>query len=210
MSRAGAQAAGLLLAAGAGLRLGLGKPKALVTDKEGRSWLERSVTALSEGGATPVFVVVGADAVAVEAAMPAGCLTVEAVDWQEGMGASLRSGLTEVALNFPTTAAVVVTLVDTPGVGPEVVRRLLERASPDALVRAAYGGVPGHPVLLGREHWRGVLEQAAGDRGARDYLGSADVELVECDDIGSGTDIDTPAGLNSWRGGTSRGPAPSS
>lgn len=197
--------AGVLLAAGAGRRLRLGAPKALVTDEDGRSWLERSVAALNGGGVDSVYVVVGADAVAVEAAMPAGCLIVEAPDWREGMGASLRAGLAAVQLHSPDADAVVVMLVDTPGVGADVVRRLVALASPACLVRAAYDGVAGHPVLIGREHWHGVLGVAAGDRGARDYLQSTDVDLVECGDTGSGDDIDTPQALEAWlRAGRAR------
>jgi CTP:molybdopterin cytidylyltransferase MocA len=60
------------------------------------------------------------------------------------------------------------------------------------LARAAYDGQIGHPVLVGRNHWSPVREQAHGDEGARGYLQQHDVELVECSDIGSGDDIDTP------------------
>ncbi|GAB3934896.1 hypothetical protein GCM10027614_08730 [Micromonospora vulcania] len=55
-------------------------------------------------------------------------------------------------------------------------------------------GHRGHPVLLGRHHWAGVAEAAAGDRGARDYLraqGDA-VRLVPCADVADGTDVDLP------------------
>lgn len=189
---------GVLLAAGAGRRLGLGTPKALVADEHGRTWLDRSVGVLREGGADQIYVVVGSDAPAVEAAMPAGALTIHAPDWEEGMGASLRAGLVAVQLYSPGADAVLVMLVDTPGVGSEVVRRLREHAAPGRLARAAYGGTPGHPVLIGSEHLLGVLDMAAGDSGARDYLKSTDVALVECGDIGSGEDVDDPAALGAW------------
>ena len=112
-----------------------------------------------------------------------------AADWDEGMGASLRTGL-----QSPEPAsrrAALVTLVDLPDVGPDVVRRLLDRAvSADTLARAAYDGTPGHPVLIGRDHWAGVIESAIGDQGARSYLGSHQVELVECGDLATGRDVD--------------------
>lgn len=187
---------GLLLAAGAGVRLG--RPKALVTGGDGRSWLERSASALRDGGTAPVYVVLGADAEQVSRRVPAGCAAVVALDWAEGMGASLRAGLSEVALDHPTAEAVLVMLVDTPGIGADVVRRLAGQATPDRLVRASYGTTPGHPVLIGRRHWQGVLESAHGDRGAHDYLRGHDVELVECGDIGSGDDVDTPEALTAW------------
>jgi CTP:molybdopterin cytidylyltransferase MocA len=52
--------------------------------------------------------------------------------------------------------------------------------------------MPGHPVLLGRDHWDGVIETAGGDQGARAYLSSREVTLVECGDLASGRDVDAP------------------
>ncbi len=188
---------GIVLAAGAGSRLGLGYPKALVADTVGRTWLVRAVTALRDGGVLSVSVVVGADAAVVERAAPQGCTIIRAQHWQDGMSASLRAALVRLSADQHAEAAVVM-LVDTPGVGSEVVRRLLKAVSADSVVRAAYDGVSGHPVVIGRSHWRGVLDTAVGDRGARDYLRTVDVDLIECADIGSGADIDTPAALSAW------------
>jgi CTP:molybdopterin cytidylyltransferase MocA len=183
---------GLLLAAGAGRRMG--GPKALRSDPDGTSWLVRSARVLLDGGCDEVTVVLGASAD--EAASLLADLSVSTVvadDWDEGMGASLRTGLRAVEGREATVA--VVSLVDLPDVGPEVVRRLLE-AGPGAgvLARASYGGRPGHPVLLGREHWTGILAEAAGDSGARDYLARHDVTLVECGDLATGRDQDRPTG----------------
>ena len=180
--------AGLLLAAGAGSRMG--RPKALVHDERG-SWLVRGVEVLRGGGCDPVLVVLGA---APEAAdlLPDGVRAVVAEDWAEGMGASLRAGL--AALESSDAEQVVVTLVDLPDLVPQVVQRLLaaaEEAGPAALARAAYDGEPGHPVLIGRDHWPRVREVARGDRGARDLLASAEVLLVECGDLAGGRDVDS-------------------
>lgn len=187
---------GLLLAAGAGARLG--RPKALVTGRDGRSWLERSAAALLDGGAAPVYVVLGSDAEQVSQRVPSHCATVVAPDWEEGMGASLRAGLREVALNHPEAVAVLVMLVDTPGVGADVVRRMTAHPTAAGLARATYDATPAHPVLIGRDHWQAVRDSAHGDQGARDYLQERDVELVECGDIGSGDDIDTREALQVW------------
>ncbi len=174
---------GLLLAAGAGRRMG--QPKALV-----EGWLVRSVTALHEGGCTQVVVVLGA---AADQAAPllARCDVdvVVAEDWDEGMGASLRAGLTALAGSGEDAA--LVSLVDLPDVGPDVVRRLLDQpVSATTLARVSYDGRPGHPVLIGREHWAGVVASAQGDRGARAYLDANEVLLVECGDLATGRDVD--------------------
>jgi CTP:molybdopterin cytidylyltransferase MocA len=187
---------GLLLAAGEGRRLG--RPKALLEDRHGSTWLGRSVAAVRDGGVNDVYVVIGAAHAEVTAALPAGCRVVHAADWAEGMGASLHAGLTAVSTEHADADAVLVMLVDTPGVGPDVVRRMASRSGPDAVARAAYGPEPGHPVLLGRDHWPGVLEVASGDRGARDYLKAHHVTLVQCADIGTGDDVDTAEALRTW------------
>lgn len=193
--------AGLLLAAGSGSRIG--GPKALLVDESGTTLLARAVSALATGGCEPVLVVVGAAAELVVAEMPPGVDVVVAADWQRGMGSSLRHGLLALTEAASYVDAVLVMLVDTPGVSPKVVRRVLERAAASggrsALARASYDGVAGHPVLLGRDHWSGVAATAQGDRGARDYLLQRPVTLVACADVGSGGDIDTPSALSRWR-----------
>ncbi|MFI5622084.1 NTP transferase domain-containing protein [Nocardioides sp. NPDC051685] len=175
---------GLLLAAGAGRRMGT--PKALVDD-----WLVRSVGVLREGGCDDVTVVLGASADEARALLPADQRVVVAEDWDEGMGASLRVGLEALG---PDVEAAVVHLVDLPDVGADVVARVVSTSSTtgtgSGLARAAYAGVPGHPVLIGRDHWAGVIEAAVGDQGARGYLKTHDVRLVECGDLAGGDDVD--------------------
>lgn len=178
---------GLLLAAGAGRRMG--GPKALVHDESG-SWLARGVSNLRDGGCSQVTIVLGAEADRVRP-LTAGLdvSIVVAGDWAEGMGASLRAGLR--SLSGSTVDGVVVSLVDLPDLVPEVVARVIAAGTgPAALARASYDGRPGHPVLLGREHWAGVVETAVGDQGARAYLADRDVTLVECGDLASGRDVD--------------------
>ncbi|MCW2766556.1 MAG: hypothetical protein JWO11_2515 [Nocardioides sp.] len=182
---------GLLLAAGAGTRMG--QPKALVRDDHG-SWLVRGVRALREGGCDEVTVVLGA---AADEAAPLldgqDVSVVVAADWADGMSASLRAGL--AGLECSSAAAAVVTLVDLPDVTGAVVARIVAGGVESAaLRRASYDGRPGHPVLLGRDHWAGIVAEASGDRGARDYLAARDVDLVECGDLATGRDVDTRPG----------------
>jgi len=195
---------GLVLAAGSGRRMGT--PKALLRDPDGTSWLLRSIAAMSRGGCRSVVVVLGAAGEAAARLLEGEDVTaIRAKDWDQGMGASLREGLTHL-LGTDTTVALV-TLVDLPDVGSDVVARIVARvlarttdaAADDAagnladvLVRAAYRGVPGHPVAIGRAHWAEVISSAVGDRGARDYLSAHSVALVECADLASGRDVDRP------------------
>lgn len=179
--------AGVLLAAGAGTRMGM--PKALVRDAEGRSWLVRSVEVLRDAGCDDVLVVLGAGAEEARVLVPAGARVVVADDWAAGMAASLRTGLRSLERGD----LAVVTLVDLPDVDAHVVRRVVAAASDTAaLVRASYDGVPGHPVVLGRDHWAAVVDDVAGDEGAKGYLRRHGCLLVECGDLATGADQDTP------------------
>jgi nicotine blue oxidoreductase len=180
----------------------MGRPKALV-EIDGEPLVRRALRALGGGGVTPVVVVLGARAADVRAVLPPGVESVEAPDWADGMGASLRAGLS--ALEAGVADAAVVHLVDLPGVAAPVVARLVAAGTgADVLARAAYAGRPGHPVLIGRAHWSGVRAAAVGDAGARGYLaGRADVRLVECGDLAGADDVDTPDQLREFltRGG---------
>jgi len=179
----------LVLAAGAGRRLG--SPKALVRDPAGIPWVVRAARLLTAAGCSPVLVVVGAAADQVRAELITEPVEiVEATDWPEGMSASLRAGLT--ALSTPSDlGAVVVVPVDVPGLTEDAVARVMRAAGSEALVRATYQGKPGHPVLIGRAHWDGVIASAHGDEGARTYLREHGADTVECGDIANGTDSDT-------------------
>ena len=183
--------AGLLLAAGAGRRMG--RPKALVHGSDGDPWVVMAARALHDGGCARVVVVAGAESEAVaELVTPLPWADVVVAErWGEGMGPSLATGLE--ALTAGHASCAVVGLVDTPDVGAAVVHRVLAEvgAAPAALGRAAYQGVPGHPVVLGREHWAGVADSAKGDRGARAYLAAHPHRLVECGDLATGADVDT-------------------
>ena len=184
---------GLVLAAGEGRRFGGPKAPALV---DGERLVDRAVRVLRDGGCDPVHVVLGAWVGGVP-----GAEVIVNPDWAEGMGSSLRAGLTAIARDRRRAGGaaplgdldrVVVTLVDLPGLTSDAVARLV--ASPARLAQAAYAGERGHPVVFGSEHLAGVASSAAGDRGARDYLRehADEIALIEVGDVATGEDLDVP------------------
>ena len=164
----------------------MGLPKALVG-----GWLIRGIDVLLAAGCSPVVVVLGAAAEHARAMLQDRAVTVAvAVDWSDGLSASLRAGLMALPVEVP---AAVVTLIDLPDIGVKVVQRVLTNGADAAtLSRARYNGRPGHPVVLGRAHWPGILATANGDFGARTYLDRHLPTLIECADLASGRDIDWP------------------
>ncbi|MGW4206027.1 nucleotidyltransferase family protein, partial [Streptomyces sp. NPDC004726] len=177
-----------------------GRPKALLRHR-GRPLVEHAVRVLREGGCEPVHVVLGAAADRVrEETAPAGlaaCVLVDNPDWEEGMGSSLRAGLDSLAGS--SADAVLVLLVDEPGIGAAAVARVRSAyGSRSALAAAAYRGERGHPVLFGADRWADIARSAEGDRGARAYLRehASSLVLVECGDVAEPYDIDTARDLH--------------
>jgi CTP:molybdopterin cytidylyltransferase MocA len=201
----GGDVVGIVLAAGAGRRMG--GPKALLGPLavDGRTPLARVCSWVHEAGCTRVIAVIGAEADAVRAGLaadqswsapdnpaplPAWLTVVEASDWADGMGASLRAGL--AAARETPAASALITLVDLPDVRTAVYQRVLATApaAADALARASYVGRPGHPVIIGRDHWDAAASAAVGDQGARALFATTPHRLIECGDLASGVDAD--------------------
>lgn len=197
--------AGLVLAAGPGTRMG--GPKALLHDTTGETWVRTRSQTLLDAGCFPVIATVGAEAIRVRSTLQPGVNAVHVREWKTGMGASVRAALVSLASMGEELQAVLVTVVDTPGLTVEVGTAVIEAAASAArgrslhgsLVQAIYAGVPGHPVLIGRNHWLGVHLDADGDVGARTYLQHEKVRRVEVGDLGDGRDVDTPEDLEASR-----------
>jgi CTP:molybdopterin cytidylyltransferase MocA len=181
--------AAVVLAAGGGRRYGM--PKTLV--EYGGSLLVERAVRTARAVCDPVLVVLGAQAVEVwRRADLDGATVLANGDWESGMASSLRTGL-EGLRGWPGRIdAALVTLVDMPGMTPEALERVVALAAPDALAIATYDGIRGHPVLLGREHWAGVVQTATGDEGARRYLAAHEVTEVDCTGLADPLDLDVP------------------
>lgn len=195
----GAGAAGIVLAAGQGRRLG--GAKALLR-LDGSLLVERALRTCRRTGLDPVVIVIGAEAdVVVRSADLDGANVVVNDRWASGMASSLRVGLR--SLESSAAAAAVVLLVDQPFVGPQSLARLVSAWRAGALVAAAaFDGRVGNPVLFDRSLWADAAAAAVGDSGARDLVrgGSVQVTAVECGDVARPDDIDVPADYTAARG----------
>lgn len=197
--------AGLVLAAGGGFRFG--QPKAGI-EIGGRRLMDLAIDSCVRAGLDPVVVVLGA--VWLTPRLPtesadgdtaggdnADIRLVENADWATGLASSLRAGLGALTDDLGTDA-VVVTLVDTPSVGEDHLRRVVSALRDGATaVVATYQASARLPVGLTREVWADVAASAVGDEGARVWLRAHPqlVTEVECADLGSWTDIDLPGDL---------------
>jgi len=188
-------AAGLILAAGAGTRFG-GETKQLA-DLRGKPLLQHAVDAMNAAALDRVVVVLGHDAEAIAARVAFGAAEVVVCeDWARGQGFSLRRGV--AALSDADTVAI--TLGDQPFITPQAIAGALSELPGYDAVRAVYDGAPGHPVVLSRGVMDAVCE-LEGDAGARELLARFRVRQWEAGDLASATDIDTQEELGGVCGG---------
>ena len=183
---------GLVLAAGAGTRFG--EPSKLLAELDGRPLLEYAIAAqCAVAELDRVAVVLGASAedilsrVEFMRAEPVVCER-----WHEGQALSLRRGI-EYLTDGRDVRKVIVTLGDQPRVTPALIARFV--GEPPG-TRAVFGGVPGHPAVLGPVQMR-AIGSMRGDQGARQLLlGGA---TIECGDSSAVRDVDTPEDLEAIR-----------
>lgn len=172
--------AGVVLAAGAGRRMGAPKAELVV---DGRRLVDRAADVLAAGGCAPVLAVVrpGTE-------VP-GARAVINPDPDRGMRSSL-----EVALDAAGTDvdALLVLLVDTPGVGADAVAAVRAAWRPGRIAVARFRSRRGHPIAMAPGQWRESIEYAAPDEGARAYLAAHEGLVDEITVPGDPTDLDDP------------------
>ena len=178
----------------------MGSAKALLRDSGGTSWLELATKLLLNAGCEQVFVVLGADATIAQEMLPTDQRIIPVINprFADGIASSLLAGLQ--AVSGTTAVATIITVLDLPRMPASVLERVLHPAwetsfsllNPQSLRRAVYEGKPGHPVLIGRDHWGALGASLHGDSGARDYLIEHRALEVECSDLFDGRDSDTP------------------
>lgn len=186
-SGASRRAAGIVLAAGAGRRFGGGVKQ--LAPLRGRPLLQHAVDAmLAATGVERVVVVLGHAAGEVRGALTLGAAEVVlAPDWANGQSASLKRGVAAIG----DADAAVVTLGDQPLITARAIDAALARLDGGCdAVRSIYGGVPGHPVVLGRAVLDAV-PSLSGDAGARQLLARFRVRSWDASAFGDAADVDT-------------------
>ncbi len=186
--------AALVLAAGASSRLG--QPKQLVTF-HGERLIDRAIRVAREVGASPIFVVLGADYESLLEQLGDDFATAESgvrilinKAWQNGMSTSLALGA--VAAERVGAEDLLVLTCDQIAVKPEHLLKLVAASKREHVVASFYWGRRGIPAMFPEFAFH-ALQEVTGDKGARDLLQDEAVLTIPL--YGGEFDVDTPEDL---------------
>lgn len=183
--------AGVILAAGGSSRMGQSK---LLLPWKGEALIRWPVKAALQAGLSPVIVVTGAYAEAIEQTLAGlDVVIVHNPDWAEGQSTSLRSGM--AALPNDIEAAVLL-LGDQPqllvDLIQDLVREYRENAPAVPIYISAYQEKRGNPVLFDRSVFQ-ELQSLSGDAGGRQIFSKHPLMYVPVNNPDQLFDIDSPA-----------------
>ncbi len=182
----------IILAAGESVRMG--EPKQLLA-YHGTTLLQHAIATALELDGTPVVVVLGAHAEKIRTQISEPRVTfAENPDWLEGMGASVRVGLSAMLAAHPDVAGVIFLPCDQPLLTAATLRDLIaahERTG-RAIAASEYGGVLGVPALFARDHFPELLA-LDGATGARQIIWAHRANAIGVPFPEGAVDVDTPA-----------------
>jgi len=168
----------LILAAGSSSRLG--QPKQLL-QFQGTTLIRRIIQEALNSGVGKVTVVTGhkhtriADEIA-----DMDISQFYNKEWKEGIGASIRNGLTLLTAKNPQLSAVIITMVDQPFVDAAHLKKLADTYDPSRpmIVASAYSGTFGVPVLVD-SYYFDKLKALKGDEGGKKIFAAYLDNIVE-------------------------------
>jgi molybdenum cofactor cytidylyltransferase len=186
---------GILLAAGASKRFGSDK---LLHPLDGGTLVAAAALANLRAAIPHVIAVVRPGSAMLENLLSeAGATVIQCINAADGMGASLAAAVGASG----GVSGWVIALADMPFIRPHTIAKIAESLSAGAaIVAPVYRGERGHPVGLSAR-FRPQLEALRGDEGARSVLKehAGLIKLIEVDDPGICSDIDTPDDLRRAR-----------
>jgi molybdenum cofactor cytidylyltransferase len=181
----------IVLAAGASTRFGGIKQLVRI---DGRPLLHTTVSHAVEIAGAATIVVLGAHAAELAPLLTHTPATVVINrDWREGIGSSIRAGVTRLPA---ACSGVLLALADQVAVTAQDLQRLVGawRRQPEYVAASLYSGTVGVPAIFPRSRFR-ELAELRGDMGARRLLHRNPDRVVRVPMESAALDIDTPEDL---------------
>ena len=182
----------VILAAGESARMG--EPKQLFAYR-GKTLLGHAIDTAHSLPDAPIVVVIGAHSAQIRAQIDGSRVIIaENADWRDGMGGSLREGLSALLAAHPEISAAIFLVCDQPLLSATTLSILIatHQQSGRAIVASEYGGTLGVPVLFARAMFPELLALDGAD-GARQIIRTHRDRAIGVPFPDGAVDIDTPA-----------------
>ncbi|SKB11116.1 Uncharacterized MobA-related protein [Planktothrix sp. PCC 11201] len=138
----------IILAAGGSTRLG--QPKQLLLFR-GKTLLTHTVEQALNSQCHPIIVVLGSQAEQIELEINSfPIIIVKNLNWKQGMGRSIQTGIEQLKAIQPDSLGVVITLCDQPFISAEIIDKLVEtyEQTQNSMVVSEYNNILGVPALF--------------------------------------------------------------
>ncbi|NMG10448.1 nucleotidyltransferase family protein [Brasilonema sp. UFV-L1] len=181
----------IILAAGASTRMG--QPKQLL-QFQGRSFLRYSVEVVVASVCNPIIVVLGAYAEKMyQEVSQLPVLVVENPQWRDGMGSSIKVGMTALNAAAQKIEGVVLTLCDQPFISCDVINQLVAayHSTGQGIIASEYAETLGVPALFSHKFFSDLTSLAAAS-GAKQVIKKYSHKVFSFPFAAGAIDIDTP------------------
>ena len=181
----------ILLAAGPSSRMGQSKQLLPIGNV---SMIRHAISIVDQSGLRPVVVVLGANDDKLRNEI--GKTEVELVSnpsWKNGMGSSLKAGISFINQKFPDTDAIIICVCDQPLLTATHLKRLLTKhiESSKPIVASQYGESGGVPALFHKSLFKDLVALYDG-QGAKKIILQRPLETAWVEFPEGVLDLDTP------------------
>jgi len=180
----------LLLAAGSSSRMG--KPKMLLAFN-GKTFLQHAIDEIKNSNTSGLIVVTGCyHQQLTEILLPQQINFFENKNWEEGMGASIQTGIDYIMQQYPATDNIIIAVCDQPYISSSLLNELItaKQKTGKGIIAAAYNNTEGTPVLFDKKYFK-ELAQLNGQYGAKKIVQQHRNDIMTIDFPEGVIDIDT-------------------
>jgi molybdenum cofactor cytidylyltransferase len=155
----------LILAAGSSSRMGRTKQ---LLPWGNSTLLGNAVASAHESGLVDILVVLGAKANTIKATLDSmPCQITVNSDWEEGLGSSIRTGVSHILSSASMPDGILIMLADQPFVNADYLKKLIYhfKNGDGGIICSDYGEKQGVPAIFSRKYFT-KLQGLGGDQGA--------------------------------------------
>ena len=180
----------ILLAAGNSARMGQSKQLLKVRDE---SLLVHSITVAVKSGYRPIVVLGANEKEHRKAIEDLPVDTILNLNWKNGMGGSLKAGLTYLLQNTPLTEALIVMVCDQPLLTSEHLKKIKEKYQTvgKGIVASGYADTSGVPALFHKSIFPEIMA-LSDELGAKSIIQKHLTDTITIDFPEGSVDLDTP------------------